>query len=497
MALGSPARPSLARVALGAGRDLTVSRRAKIVATLGPASDSPDGIAALVRAGLDVARFNMSHGTRDAHLAAYQAVRAASDSSGRSVGALVDLQGPKIRLGRFASGPVTLEAGDEFTITGEDIEGNRSAASTSYAGLAGDVRPGTSILVDDGRVVLEVASVRGPRVRTRVLVGGIVSDHKGLNLPGVRVSVPALTGKDAEDLRWALGLRADMIALSFVQGPDDADHARKIMAECGARLPLIAKIEKPQAVKALPEVVEAFDAVMVARGDLGVEFPLEQVPMVQKRAIALARNAAKPVIVATQMLESMVSAPRPTRAEVSDVANAVLDGADALMLSAETSVGHYPAEAVATMGRIIAAAEQGSAALADPGDRVPCSTGTAIARAAAEVGAAVGAKALVAFTMTGETARRLARYRSPIPLLAFSTELATRSQLALTWGVETFLVPQVAHTDDMVRQVEAALLDIGRCGSGDKVVVVAGSPPGTPGRTNALRVHQIGDAIQS
>jgi pyruvate kinase len=497
MALGSPARPSLARVALGAGRDLTVSRRAKIVATLGPASDSPDGIAALVRAGLDVARFNMSHGTRDAHLAAYQAVRAASDSSGRSVGALVDLQGPKIRLGRFASGPVTLEAGDEFTITGEDIEGNRSAASTSYAGLAGDVRPGTSILVDDGRVVLEVASVRGPRVRTRVLVGGIVSDHKGLNLPGVRVSVPALTGKDAEDLRWALGLRADMIALSFVQGPDDADHARKIMAECGARLPLIAKIEKPQAVKALPEVVEAFDAVMVARGDLGVEFPLEQVPMVQKRAIALARNAAKPVIVATQMLESMVSAPRPTRAEVSDVANAVLDGADALMLSAETSVGHYPAEAVATMGRIIAAAEQGSAALADPGDRVPCSTGTAIARAAAEVGAAVGAKALVAFTMTGETARRLARYRSPIPLLAFSTELATRSQLALTWGVETFLVPQVAHTDDMVRQVEAALLDIGRCRSGDKVVVVAGSPPGTPGRTNALRVHQIGDAIQS
>ena len=474
-----------------------MSRRAKIVCTLGPASSSPDQVSALVAAGLDVARLNMSHGSHDTHLAAYHAVRAACDASGRSVGVLVDLQGPKIRLGRFASGPVTLVAGQEFTITGEEVPGDASEASTSYPELAGDVRPGTQVLVDDGRIVLEVTGVQGPRVRTRVVVGGRVSDHKGINLPGVRVSAPALTSKDAEDLRWALRLRADMIALSFVQGPEDAEPARKIMDELGAYLPLIAKIEKPQAVAALPEVVAAFDGIMVARGDLGVEFPLEQVPLVQKRAIGLARAAAKPVIVATQMLESMVSAPRPTRAEASDVANAVLDGADALMLSAETSVGAYPVDAVAMMARIIVAAEDDRPVSAATPAGTPETIGCAIARAAGEVGAAVGAKALVAFTMTGETARRLARYRSPIPLLAFTTETATRSQLALTWGAETFIVPAVAHTDDMVRQVEAALLDIGRCEKGDVVVVVAGSPPGTPGRTNALRVHRIGDAVAS
>jgi pyruvate kinase len=472
-----------------------MSRRAKIVATLGPATSSLEQITALVAAGLDVARLNMSHGDHDAHRAAYDAVRVAGDASGRSVGVLVDLQGPKIRLGRFAAGPVILAPGQEFTITGEDVPGDQHEVSVSYPGLPGDVQSGTRLLVDDGRVVLDVTAVQGPRVRTRVVVGGQVSDHKGLNLPGVRVSVPALTGKDAGDLRWALTLRADMIALSFVQAPEDAEPARKIMDETGVRLPLIAKIEKPQAVAALDEVVAAFDGIMVARGDLGVEFPLEQVPLVQKRAIRLARQAAKPVIVATQMLESMISAPRPTRAEASDVANAVLDGADALMLSAETSVGAYPVDAVATMARIIEAAER-DWPFAPPAS-TPDTTGSAIARAAAEVGAAVGAKALVAFTMTGETARRLARCRSPIPLLAFTTQSATRSQLALTWGAETFLVPAVAHTDDMVRQVEVALRDIGRCAEGDRVVIVAGSPPGTPGRTNALRVHRIGDAIGS
>ena len=472
-------------------------RRAKIVSTLGPATSSPDRIAALVAAGMDVARLNMSHGSHDTHLAAYRAVRAASDAAGRSVGILVDLQGPKIRLGTFAAGPVTLEPGQEFTITTTDVPGDRHEAATTYQGLPGDVRAGTQILVDDGRVVLEVTGTRGDRVRTRVVVGGRVSDHKGLNLPGVRVSVPALSGKDEDDLRWALGLRADMIALSFVQGPEDAAPARAIMEEVGAQLPLIAKIEKPQAVAQLEAVTEAFDGIMVARGDLGVELPLEHVPMVQKRAVSLARERARPVIVATQMLESMISEPRPTRAEVSDVANAVLDGADAVMLSAETSVGQYPVEAVTTMAGIIAAAEDESGCAAPVLARPSVSTGGAIAHAAAAVGAEVGAVALVAFTVTGETVRRLARHRSPIPLLAFTTEPATRSQLALTWGVETFLVPRVAHTDDMVRQVEAALLDIGRCGKGEVVVVVAGSPPGTPGRTNSLRVHRIGDAVES
>jgi pyruvate kinase len=335
-----------------------MGRRAKIVCTLGPATSGPDQIAALVAAGLDVARLNMSHGTQASHHAAYGNVRAAGHASGRSVGVLVDLQGPKIRLGRFASGPVTLVPGAEFTITGEDVPGDETGASTTYAELAEDVRPGTQILVDDGRVVLEVTGVDGPQVRTKVVTGGRVSDRKGLNLPGVRVNAPALTSKDADDLRWALGLRADMIALSFVQGPEDAAPARQIMDESGAALPLIAKIEKPQAVSALPEIIEAFDGIMVARGDLGVEYPLEQVPLVQKRAIVLARQAAKPVIVATQMLESMVGAPRPTRAEASDVANAVLDGADALMLSAETSVGSYPVDAVVTMAKIIVAAER-------------------------------------------------------------------------------------------------------------------------------------------
>jgi pyruvate kinase len=474
-----------------------MSRRAKIVATLGPASSSPEQITELVAAGLDVARLNMSHGTRESHLQVYRAVRAASDEAGRSVGVLVDLQGPKIRLGTFAAGQVQLKPGHFFTITADDVPGDDMLASTTFPGLADDVRPGDQILVDDGRVVLEVLTARSGRVRTRVLVGGLVCDHKGLNVPAVRLSVPALSAKDEQDLRWALGLRADMIALSFVQSPADAAPVRKIMEQAGAPLPLIAKIEKPQAVQALPEVLDAFDGLMVARGDLGVELPLEQVPMVQKRAISLARDKARPVIVATQMLESMISAPRPTRAETSDVANAVLDGADALMLSAETSVGQYPALAVATMARIIEAAEREWLHAEPSLSRVPTTTGGAIARAAAEVGAIVGATALVAFTISGETARRLARYRSPIPLLAFTPQPATRSQLALTWGVETFIVPPARHTDEMVRQVETALLDIGRGQKGDKVVIVAGSPPGTPGQTNALRVHRIGDAIAS
>jgi pyruvate kinase len=472
-----------------------MTRRAKIVCTLGPATSSRERIVALVDAGLDVARLNLSHGSRDDHLEAYRQVRAASDASGRSVGVLVDLQGPKIRLGTFPGGPVVLKTGDEFTITTEDIPGTRHEASTTYHGLAGDVQVGDRILIDDGNVLLDVMAVTGSRVLTKVAVGGKISDHKGINLPGVAVSAPALTAKDEADLRWALGLGADMIAMSFVRSADDAALARKIMSEAGRRVPLIAKIEKPEAVLVLPDIVDAFDAIMVARGDLGVELPLEQVPAVQKRAISLARERARPVIVATQMLESMISAPRPTRAEVSDVAGAVSEGADAVMLSAETSVGAYPVETVATMARVIVAAEAHSLRAEPSLTRVPTTTGGAIARAAAEVGAIVAARALVAFTMTGETARRLARYRSPVPLLAFTTEPATRSQLALTWGVETFIVPGVRHTDDMVRQVERALLDLGRCVIGDKVVIVAGSPPGSPGKTNALRVHRIGDAI--
>jgi pyruvate kinase len=474
-----------------------MSRRAKIVCTLGPATSSQEQITALIAAGLDVARLNMSHGHQSDHLEAYRRVRAGSEATGRGVGILADLQGPKIRLGEFPGGPIRVVPGDEFIITTEDIPGNQHEASTTYEGLPDDVRPGDRILIDDGNVQLDVIGVSGNRVNLLVVVGGKLSDHKGINLPGVNVSAPALTDKDEVDLRWALTTGADMIALSFVRSPDDAQVARKIMTDMGRPgVPLIAKVEKPQAVDALPDIVDAFDGIMVARGDLGVEMPLEQVPTVQTRAIKLARERARPVIVATQMLESMINSPRPTRAEVSDVAGAVAAGADAVMLSAETSVGAYPIETVATMSRIVAAAEESSLVAEHHLSRMPTTTGGAIARAAAEVGAIVGAKALVAFTMTGETVRRLARYRSPIPLLAFTTDPAVRSQLALTWGVETFIAPTVRHTDEMVHEVDAALIRLGRCAIGDKIVIVAGSPPGSPGKTNALRVHRIGDAIE-
>jgi pyruvate kinase len=468
--------------------------RAKIVCTLGPATSTAGRLAELVAAGLDVARLNLSHGSHAEHQARYSMLRSVTTQADQGVAVLADLQGPKIRLGRFAAGQGQLAVGADFAITTADVPGSEHEAATTYRGLPDDVRPGDRILIDDGRVVLMVTGVKASVVRTTVVVGGSVSDHKGLNLPRTAVSIPALTRKDQTDLRWALRLGADLVALSFVRRPDDAKAAYAIMDKVGIRVPLIAKIEKPEAVAALPEILSAFDGIMVARGDLGVELPLEQVPLVQKRAIALAREQAKPVIVATQMLESMISAPRPTRAEASDVANAVIEGADAVMLSAETSVGAYPVDAVSTMARIIAATEQEYLRAEHTLTRVPATTGGTIARAAAEVGALVGARAIVAFTMTGATARRLARYRSPIPLLAFTPEQAISRQLALTWGVQCFVARPPRHTDDMVRRVEQALLRTGSCVHGDKIVLVAGSPPGIPGRTNALRVHQIGDA---
>ncbi|MFD7884403.1 pyruvate kinase [Streptomyces bauhiniae] len=472
-------------------------RRAKIVCTLGPATDSYDQIKALVEAGMDVARFNLSHGTHAEHEARYQRVRQAADETGRSVGILADLQGPKIRLGTFAEGPVLLERDDAFTITVEEgVQGDRHQCGTTYAGLAEDVRAGERVLVDDGRVCLEVTDVDGPCVRTRVLEGGVISDHKGLNLPGVAVSVPALSKKDQDDLRWALRTGFDIVALSFVRSGRDAAEVHRIMAEEGRRLPLIAKIEKPQAVENIEDVVAAFDGLMVARGDLGVELPLEQVPIVQKRAVKLAKRNAKPVIVATQMLDSMIDSARPTRAEASDVANAVLDGADAVMLSAETSVGRYAVEAVCTMAKIVAAAEEEMLAKGLPPlteRNKPRTQGGAVARAAAEMGDFLGARFLVAFTQSGDTARRLSRYRSPIPVLAFTPEPATRSQLSLTWGVETFLGPHVDSTDAMVDQMDELLLRYARCKKGDTVVITAGSPPGLPGTTNLVRVHHIGE----
>ncbi len=472
-------------------------RRAKIVCTTGPATETPEQIQALVDAGMDVARINRSHGAPEEHEAIIRHVRAAAKASGRAVAVLVDLQGPKIRLGKFKEGKVELEEGDTFVITTEDVPGTKEMASTTYKGLPGDARPGDRILIDDGRVGVRIVSVDGPRVTTRVEIAGPVSNNKGLNLPGVAVSVPAMSEKDIEDLRWALRLKADFIALSFVRNAADYDDVKKIMDEEGRTVPVIAKIEKPQAVDNLVEIIDAFDGIMVARGDLGVELPLEQVPIVQKRAIELARRSAKPVIVATQVLESMISAPRPTRAEASDCANAVLDGADAVMLSGETSVGEYPIEAVRTMARIIENTEQHGRDRIAPLGWAPKTRGGAITHAAADVGETLGVKYLVTFTQSGDSARRMSRLRSPIPLLAFTPLPNVRNTLALSWGVQTYEVPMVAHTDAMVLQVELTLRAQGLAEDGDLVVIVFGAPVGVPGTTNSLVVHRIGAAVQA
>ncbi len=463
--------------------------------TLGPATSTPEKIRALVDAGMNVARLNLSHGSYADHESVYKMVRAASDETGKAVGILVDLQGPKIRLGRFRDGPVQVAAGAEFTITTRDVVGDVTICSTTYTNLPGDVQAGDEILIDDGNVRLCATSVTGTDVVTRVEVGGTLSNSKGINLPGVAVSVPAMSEKDIDDLRWALHLRADMVALSFVRSAEDVKDVRRVMDEEQQWIPVIAKIEKPQAIDHIDEIIAAFDGVMVARGDLGVEMPLEDVPFLQKRVVEAARRNAKPVVVATQMLESMISSPRPTRAEASDVANAVLDGADSVMLSGETSVGDYPIETVRTMARIIESTEDHGLARMAAIQWEPHTRGGIIAKAAAEVAERIGAKYLVAFSQTGDTARRLSRYRSEVPVLAFTPEPVVRSQLALTWGIETFLGDQVDHTDEMVMQVDRALLDIGRCEQGELVVIVAGSPPGIPGSTNALRIHRMGDAI--
>ena len=470
-------------------------RRAKIVCTMGPAVESPEKVRELIAAGMNMARLNLSHGGYEEHQSRLNEVRAAAKEAGKPVAILVDLQGPKIRLARFKAGPYDLSRGDIFTITTDEVEGTKDRVGTTYKGLPGDCKPGDRILIDDGKVTVEVTEVKGSDVVTKVIEPGAVSNNKGINLPGVAVSVPALSEKDKEDLRWGLNAGADFIALSFVRSAEDIVDVHKIMDEVGIRVPVIAKIEKPQAVANLQEIVNAFDGIMVARGDLGVELPIEEVPLVQKHCIELAREAAKPVIVATQMLDSMITNSRPTRAEATDCANAVLDGADALMLSGETSVGDFAIEAVQTMARIISHTEEGGMDMIRPMKSPPKTKGGAITKAATEVGAIVGAKYLVTFTQSGDSARRTARLRSPIPILAFTPEVGTYNRMALDWGVEPELTPMVKHTDEMVMQADNLLLKSKRCVEGELVVIVAGSPPGIPGSTNAMRVHRVGDAV--
>ncbi|HZE51070.1 MAG TPA: pyruvate kinase [Jatrophihabitantaceae bacterium] len=470
-----------------------MNRRAKIVCTLGPASAGrlPD----LIEAGMDVARLNFSHGIHSDHAATYRLVREAAARSGRNVGILADLQGPKIRLGRFADGPVGWATGETVVITTERCPGDHDRVSTTYTGLAGDVRPGDRLLIDDGKVALEVTSMRGHDVSCLVVEGGTVSDNKGISLPGVDVSVPPLSEKDIEDLRLALALGVDLVAMSFVRSPAEIKLAHAVMDDVGGRVPVIAKLEKPEAVQDLDGIVAAFDGIMVARGDLGVEMPLEEIPLIQKRTIQLCREVGKPVIVATQMLDSMVENSRPTRAETSDVANAVLDGADAVMLSAETSVGAHPVSAVRTMAQIVEFAEKDAAGYKPPLRQAPTTTAGAIAAAATAVGSALNVKALCCFTCTGDTARLLARHHSGLPLLAFTPDESVCAALSVSWGVETFRLPPVENTDDMVRRIQDLLLSLGRFERGDAVVIVAGSPPGIAGSTNAMRVWRLGDEV--
>jgi len=470
-------------------------RRAKIVCTMGPAVEAPERVKELVAAGMNMARLNLSHGGYEEHQARLDAVRKAAADAGKAVAILVDLQGPKIRLARFADGPHELKRGDIFTITTDEVPGTKERVGTTYKGLPRDCRAGDRILIDDGKVTVEVVEVKGNDVVTKCIEPGFVSNNKGINLPGVAVSVPALSEKDRDDLRWGLRAGADFIALSFVRNAADIKDVHAIMDEEGIRRPVIAKIEKPQAVDNLEEIVAAFDGIMVARGDLGVEMPIEEVPLVQKRCVQLAREAAKPVIVATQMLDSMITNSRPTRAEATDCANAVLDGADALMLSGETSVGEFAIEAVQTMARIIERTEETML------DRIPAlrfaphTKGGAITKAAVEVVTALDAKFLIAFTQSGDSARRMSRLRSPIAMLAITPEISTYNQLALSWGVEPLISPIVQHTDEMVIQVDSILIESGRAQKGENVVIVAGAPPGIPGSTNAMRIHRVGDAV--
>ncbi len=466
-------------------------RRTKIVCTLGPAVASLDGITGLVEAGMDVARLNFSHGEHEDHAQNYRWVREASDATGHAVGVLADLQGPKIRLGRFKENSTYWADGEIVRITVEDVEGTHDRVSTTYKNLAQDARPGDRLLVDDGKVALECIEVDGNDVVCRVVEGGPVSNNKGVSLPGMNISVPALSEKDIRDLRFALKLGVDFIALSFVRSPSDVELVHAVMDEEGRRVPVIAKLEKPEAIESLEAIILAFDAIMVARGDLGVEVPLEDVPLVQKRAIQIARENAKPVIVATQMLDSMITNSRPTRAEASDVANAVLDGADAVMLSGETSVGKYPQTTVKTMARIVTAAERDGEVPALT--HMPRTKRGVISYAARDIGERLNARALVAFTTSGDTARRVARLHSHLPLLAFTPDQKVRSQLALTWGAETFLTRRVENTDEIMQVIDEQLINMPEYNAGDMLVVVAGTPPGNEGNTNMIHVHMIGE----
>ena len=469
-------------------------RRAKIVCTLGPASRDSKVIGQLIDEGMDVARLNFSHGTHEDHARVADLVRTEARARDRSVAILQDLQGPKIRVGRFSGGFAELEPGRDFLITSRDIVGSIHGVSTTYTGLAGDVHPGAVILLDDGLLQLDVVRVDGPDVWTRVVTGGVLKDHKGINLPGVRVSAPALTEKDIADLAFGLDLGVDFVALSFVRNPEDVRTARRAATRGECQLPVIAKLEKPEAIDKLDEIVEASDGIMVARGDLGVELGPEKVPLIQKRAIDITNARGKVVITATQMLESMILNPRPTRAEASDVANAVLDGTDALMLSGETASGRYPTLAVRTMHKIIQEVEQ-STRYREKSDKAPVVdlpvTTNAIAHAAVVASRQLNLKAIACYSESGGIARLISEYRPQASIVAITSKLETYRRLALYWGVTARLLPPAPGLESMLAIIEAELTSGGFAQPGDLVAVTLGIPLGAGESTNLLKLHRV------
>jgi pyruvate kinase len=468
-------------------------RHSKIVCTIGPASRDPRILKRLLEAGMDVARLNFSHGSHSDHLACIQLLRTTANKLGKTIAILADLQGPKIRTGPLAGGqPVTLRAGQKFTITTARILGDSTRVSTTFLPLPKEVHRGDRILLSDGLIELRVESVRTREVNCRVVNGGALGEHKGINLPGIQLRVPALTPKDKSDLKFALAQGADYIAVSFVRRPEDVLLAKSLIRRAGKETPVIAKLEKPEAIENLEGILRVSDGVMVARGDLGVEMNPERVPVVQKNIIARAREFRRPVITATQMLESMTENPRPTRAEASDVANAIFDGSDAVMLSAETASGKYPVEAVSMMARIIEEAEASIKEFSRPATQEKLKVAETVAELVCHASRELHMKWIVVFTHSGFTARLISRYRPLVPIAAFSPEAETRRRLALLWGVVPLGIPDLRKVDQLAEISEKRLLEEKLVRKGDVIAIVAGTPMGVRGTTNFMKFHVIG-----
>lgn len=469
------------------------TRQARILATLGPASSTPEQIRTLFDAGADIFRLNFSHGTHEDHAERYRAIRSIEQETGRPVGILLDLQGPKLRIGRIADGKVTLVTGSRFRLDLDDEPGNAERAPLPHLEIFAALHAGTELLLDDGKIRLRVDRCDARSADTTVLVGGVLSDRKGVNVPGVVLPISPLTEKDLRDLAYGLELGVDWVALSFVQRPEDIIEARKLI---GDRAWIMAKLEKPSAIESLDAIVEQADGIMVARGDLGVELPPQQVPVLQRRIVRSARRAGKPVVVATQMLESMISSPIPTRAEASDVATAIYDGADAVMLSAESASGQYPVEAVTIMDRIICEVESDPAwrkALEASHTPAESNTPDAICYALRSVTSLLNPVATVAFTSSGFSTLRASRERPPAPILSLTPHISTARRLALVWGVHAVPYEEIHDLSEMVEHAAKAAVAAGFAVAGDQIVVIAGIPFGRSGTTNLLHVTRIGD----